>query len=78
MKSKKKHDVVISGATGRFPASGDLEEFKENLFNSVDMVTEDDARWPVGKFLFFQQYFSFATEKKVSCEIIVLRFSEKK
>ena len=58
MKSTKKPDVVISGASGRFPASGDLEEFKENLFNSVDMVTEDDSRWPIGKFHFdFSLYF---------------------
>jgi len=50
MKSRKKPDVVISGATGRFPASADLEEFKENLFNSVDMITEDESRWPIGKY----------------------------
>ena len=45
---RRKVEIVISGATGRFPSSANLEEFKENLFNSVDMVTEDDSRWPVG------------------------------
>jgi len=45
---RRKVEIVISGATGRFPSSANLEEFKENLFNSVDMVTEDDKRWPVG------------------------------
>lgn len=50
MKTRKKHDVVISGAAGRLPASADLDEFKDNLMNSVDMVTADDSRWPAGKF----------------------------
>jgi fatty acid synthase len=52
MKTRQKPDVVISGSTGRFPASGDLEEFKQNLFSSVDMVTEDDTRWPIGEFFY--------------------------
>ncbi|KAI1303585.1 Fatty acid synthase [Halotydeus destructor] len=43
-----RHTVVISGASGRFPASNNMEEFKENLLNSVDMVTADDSRWPAG------------------------------
>lgn len=28
--------------------SNDIEEFMENLFKGVDMVTADDARWPIG------------------------------
>lgn len=45
----EKPDVVISGISGRFPESDSMEEFKNNLFAGVDMVTEDDRRWPVGK-----------------------------
>uniref|UniRef100_T1ITL1 Fatty acid synthase n=1 Tax=Strigamia maritima TaxID=126957 RepID=T1ITL1_STRMM len=41
-------DVVISGISGRFPESDNLWEFKENLFNGVDMVTADDRKWPMG------------------------------
>ncbi|KAI1278798.1 Fatty acid synthase [Halotydeus destructor] len=41
-------DVVISGIAGRFPASDSVEEFRDNLYNGVDMVTADDTRWPVG------------------------------
>jgi len=41
-------DVVISGISGRFPASDSVEEFKNNLYNGVDMVTADNTRWPVG------------------------------
>jgi len=42
------HKVVITGVSGRFPASANMDEFKENLLNSVDMVTADDSRWPAG------------------------------
>ncbi|CAG7724181.1 unnamed protein product, partial [Allacma fusca] len=38
-------EIVISGMSGRFPESANLEEFRDNLFNGVDMVTEDDRRW---------------------------------
>nr|XP_027196308.1 fatty acid synthase-like [Dermatophagoides pteronyssinus] len=41
-------DIVISGISGRFPESDNIDELKENLYNHVDMVTEDDRRWPVG------------------------------
>lgn len=43
-------DVVISGVSGRFPESNSIAEFGENLFNGVDMVTDDDRRWPTGKY----------------------------
>lgn len=42
-------EVVISGISGRFPASDSLEELKFNLFAGVEMVTGGDARWPSGK-----------------------------
>ena len=41
-------DIVISGVSGRFPESDNYDEFAENLMNHVDMVTEDDRRWPLG------------------------------
>ncbi|NXN91414.1 FAS synthase, partial [Rhinopomastus cyanomelas] len=43
-------DVVIAGISGRLPESDNLEEFWENLYNGVDMVTEDDRRWKVGAY----------------------------
>ncbi|XP_043251796.1 fatty acid synthase isoform X1 [Colletes gigas] len=39
-------EIVISGFSGRFPESMDVEEFKKNLFDGVDMVTDDARRWP--------------------------------
>ena len=42
--------TAISGISGRFPESDSVAEFKENLFNGVDMVTTDDRRWPPGLF----------------------------
>lgn len=44
-------DVVISGFSGRLPESENIEEFKKNLFDCVDMVTDDERRWPAGNFL---------------------------
>ncbi|KAI1292824.1 Fatty acid synthase [Halotydeus destructor] len=40
--------IAITGLSGRFPSADDLEQFKNNLFNGVDMVTSDDIRWPQG------------------------------
>lgn len=42
-------EVVISGISGRFPESNSIVEFKENLYAGVDLVTDDDRRWPSGK-----------------------------
>jgi hypothetical protein len=42
-------DIVISGIAGRFPESDNIDEFAENLFKNIDMVTLDDRRWPIGK-----------------------------
>lgn len=45
-------DIVIAGISGRLPESNNLDEFWENLFNGVDMVTEDDRRWKPGRLFF--------------------------
>lgn len=41
-------DVVLTGISGRLPESSNLDEFKQQLFDGVDMVTDDDRRWPPG------------------------------
>lgn len=41
-------DIVVSGFAGRFPESDNVEELKKNLFEGVDMVTDDERRWPAG------------------------------
>ena len=41
-------DIVISGMSGRFPESNTTDEFADNLYKSVDMITEDNRRWPTG------------------------------
>ncbi|XP_046888952.1 fatty acid synthase isoform X1 [Hypomesus transpacificus] len=41
-------EIVIAGISGRLPESDNLQEFWDNLFNGVDMVTEDDRRWKPG------------------------------
>lgn len=45
---KMTEEIVISGISGRFPESDTIDELRDNLFNNVDMITEDDRRWPLG------------------------------
>lgn len=46
--SSSDDDIVISGFSGRLPESSSIDEFKRNLFEGVDMVTDDERRWPNG------------------------------
>lgn len=43
------NEVVISGLSGRFPDSDDVYEFRDKLFNKVDLVSDDGRRWKLGK-----------------------------
>ncbi|XP_043200491.1 fatty acid synthase-like [Amphibalanus amphitrite] len=43
-------DVVISGISGKFPESENMQEFADNLFGGVDMVTDDGRRFTPGVF----------------------------
>lgn len=49
-------DIVISGIAGRFPQSDNIDELAANLLNKIDMVTQDDSRWPIGKLFFISNY----------------------
>ena len=44
-------DIVISGISCRLPESNNMDEFAKNLMEGIDMVTEDDRRWPPGIFI---------------------------
>ncbi|KAH8298247.1 hypothetical protein KR018_011847 [Drosophila ironensis] len=41
-------DIVISGLSGKLPECSNIEEFKHNLLNGIDMVTDDPRRWEAG------------------------------
>ncbi|XP_039292597.1 fatty acid synthase-like [Nilaparvata lugens] len=43
-------EIVITGLSGRFPESSNVEEFKDHLFAGVDLVTDDGRRWPSGMY----------------------------
>ncbi|XP_033150589.1 fatty acid synthase [Drosophila busckii] len=43
-----KEEIAITGFSGRLPESSNIEEFKKNLFEGVDMVTDDPRRWERG------------------------------
>ena len=45
-------EIVISGIAGRFPESDSIDELRDNLYNHVDMITEDERRWPLGIVIF--------------------------
>ncbi|XP_015174820.1 PREDICTED: fatty acid synthase-like [Polistes dominula] len=38
--------IVISGISGKFPNSNNVDELMENLINGVDCVSENHRRWP--------------------------------
>ncbi|CAH2211162.1 jg4125, partial [Pararge aegeria aegeria] len=38
-------DIVLSGLSGRLPESDSIDEFAQQLFDGVDLVTADDRRW---------------------------------
>lgn len=50
MASYEDDDIVISGIGGRFPASDNMKELMENLFNGVDMTSDDHGKWAAGEF----------------------------
>ncbi|KAL3200527.1 hypothetical protein MRX96_013176 [Rhipicephalus microplus] len=41
-------DVVITGFSAYFPQADHLAEFKEKLYAGVDLVTDEETRWPRG------------------------------
>lgn len=41
-------DICITGFSGRLPESSNIDEFKRNLMEGIDMVNDDDRRWPKG------------------------------
>lgn len=49
-KNWKPEDIVISGIAGRFPESHNMRHFQENLFNKLDLITDDVRRWQLGEF----------------------------
>lgn len=52
-KINQRHDedeIVISGISGRYPESENLDEFWENLLSGCELVSADDRRWPVCKY----------------------------
>ncbi|XP_065199624.1 fatty acid synthase-like isoform X2 [Planococcus citri] len=39
-------EVVISGISGRFPECDTIEEFQQKLFSGIDLVKDNNSRWP--------------------------------
>ncbi|GAB6031065.1 hypothetical protein CHUAL_007876 [Chamberlinius hualienensis] len=43
-----RENMVISGISGKFPEADSTQEYRNNLMNGIDMVTDDNRRWPSG------------------------------
>jgi fatty acid synthase len=41
-------EIAIAGISGRFPQCQDIQEFKDALMAGVDLVTDEQTRWPNG------------------------------
>jgi len=52
-------DIVISGISGKFPESDSMKEFQDNLFNKVDLGTDDERRWLHGNIYINKKFFKF-------------------
>jgi fatty acid synthase len=48
-KSTPIEEIVISGIAGYFPESENVYRLQDNLFNKVNMVTQDNQRWKCGQ-----------------------------
>lgn len=49
--------IVISGVAGRFPDSDNMDIFREKLKNKVDLISDDDRRWKLGRLHFESNIF---------------------
>lgn len=45
---RDQEEIVITGVSGRFPRSDNVQQFADLLLAGEDLVTEDDLRWPPG------------------------------
>ncbi len=70
---KEGEQIVISGIGGRFPESDTVDEFANNLYNKVDMIVDDDRRWPTGQKIQFNLNFKL----KSNIEIMNFEFKQK-
>ena len=52
-------DIVITGIAGCFPESENVYQFRDNLYNKVDMVTGEDRRWKLGEFMCYVDLFVY-------------------
>nr|XP_012233489.1 PREDICTED: fatty acid synthase-like [Linepithema humile] len=45
---ESENDIVISGIAGRFPKSNNFRQLEENLFNKLDLGSNEERRWNHG------------------------------
>lgn len=45
-------EIVISGFSGSFPKTDGIPNLAKNLFNKIDLTSENSKRWSIGKIYF--------------------------
>lgn len=52
-------EIVITGISGKFPNSENVQMLQHNLLNKIDCVNNENPRWECSKyFVFFKHFFS--------------------
>lgn len=67
---RDQEEIVITGVSGRFPRSENVQEFGDLLLAGEDLVTEDDLRWPPGKSLILAYALAFCLQTN-SCKFAI-------
>ena len=55
MVNNDNESIVISGMSGRFPESDTIDELTKNFYDNIDLITDDDRRWPKSNAIFIIQ-----------------------
>lgn len=50
-------EIVITGISGKFPNSENIQMLQHNLLNMVDCVTDEKPRWQCGKYNIDSHFF---------------------
>lgn len=64
-------EIVISGIAGFYPDSDNVADFGEKLFNKVDLISDDDRRWKLGKYAIFLAFFKTFQPSRTVLKVIL-------
>lgn len=65
-------DIVISGISGRYPESLNIQEFWDKLLSGQELSSIDDRRYPVGEYCEATRAVKLFKRKEKSWRLFVL------